>query len=56
LLSEEFDPRTRRLLGNLPQALSHIARVNFALKLKRQSRRSNARKARFDNVQEVTAR
>ncbi|HUZ75727.1 MAG TPA: glycoside hydrolase family 15 protein [Stellaceae bacterium] len=30
LLSEEYDPRARRLVGNFPQALSHIALVNTA--------------------------
>ena len=30
LLSEEYDPQTRRLLGNFPQAFSHIALVNTA--------------------------
>jgi GH15 family glucan-1,4-alpha-glucosidase len=33
LLSEEFDPRTHQLLGNFPQALSHLALVNTALNL-----------------------
>jgi GH15 family glucan-1,4-alpha-glucosidase len=33
LLSEEFDPRTGALLGNFPQALSHIALVNSAFNL-----------------------
>lgn len=28
LLSEEYDPRSARLLGNFPQAFSHIALVN----------------------------
>ncbi|HZY92147.1 MAG TPA: glycoside hydrolase family 15 protein [Thermoplasmata archaeon] len=33
LFSEEFDPRARRLLGNYPQGLSHIALLRAALAL-----------------------
>jgi GH15 family glucan-1,4-alpha-glucosidase len=33
LLAEEYDPGVRRLLGNFPQAVSHIALVNSALNL-----------------------
>jgi GH15 family glucan-1,4-alpha-glucosidase len=33
LLAEEYDPRARRMLGNFPQALSHVALVNTALNL-----------------------
>jgi GH15 family glucan-1,4-alpha-glucosidase len=33
LLSEEYDPRTRRLVGNFPQAFSHVALVNTAINL-----------------------
>jgi GH15 family glucan-1,4-alpha-glucosidase len=33
LLSEQYDPRDRRLIGNFPQALSHLALVNSASNL-----------------------
>jgi len=33
LLSEEYDPKNSRLLGNFPQALSHIALINSAFNL-----------------------
>jgi GH15 family glucan-1,4-alpha-glucosidase len=33
LLSEEYDPRARRLVGNFPQAFTHLALVNSALNL-----------------------
>jgi GH15 family glucan-1,4-alpha-glucosidase len=35
LLAEEYDPRSKRQLGNFPQAFSHIALVNTALNLTR---------------------
>jgi GH15 family glucan-1,4-alpha-glucosidase len=35
LLSEEYDPATRRLLGNFPQAFSHVGIVNTAFNLTR---------------------
>jgi GH15 family glucan-1,4-alpha-glucosidase len=35
LLAEEFDPRSRRQVGNFPQAFSHVALVNTALNLTR---------------------
>jgi len=34
LLSEEYDPRARHLVGNFPQAFSHLAIVNTALGLR----------------------
>jgi GH15 family glucan-1,4-alpha-glucosidase len=36
LLSEEFDPLTGRMLGNFPQAYSHVGLINSALNLSRQ--------------------
>jgi GH15 family glucan-1,4-alpha-glucosidase len=33
LLSEEYDPRGKRLLGNLPQAFSHVSLINTARNL-----------------------
>jgi GH15 family glucan-1,4-alpha-glucosidase len=33
LLAEEWDARSGRLMGNFPQALSHLALVNTALRL-----------------------
>jgi GH15 family glucan-1,4-alpha-glucosidase len=37
LLSEEYDPSAKRLLGNFPQAFSHVALINTALNLTRAS-------------------
>jgi GH15 family glucan-1,4-alpha-glucosidase len=33
LLSEEYDPDARRLVGNFPQAFTHVALVNTARNL-----------------------
>ncbi len=33
LLAEEYDPRAGRMLGNFPQAFSHVALVNSAINL-----------------------
>jgi GH15 family glucan-1,4-alpha-glucosidase len=37
LLAEEFDPATSRMLGNFPQAYSHVGLINCALNLSRQT-------------------
>jgi GH15 family glucan-1,4-alpha-glucosidase len=37
LLAEEFDPVTGRMLGNLPQAYSHVGLIHCALNLNQQS-------------------
>ena len=36
LLSEQYDPAARRLLGNFPQAMSHMSLINTARNLARQ--------------------
>ncbi len=38
LLSEEYDTDHKRLIGNFPQALTHIALINTAYMLTEQSR------------------
>jgi GH15 family glucan-1,4-alpha-glucosidase len=35
LLAEEYDPAARRMLGNFPQAFSHVGLINSALNLAR---------------------
>jgi len=57
LLSEEYDPRTGRLLGNFPQALSHIALINSAFNLSEAAKPAMQRSdKRMDNYgNETTA-
>ena len=43
LLSEEYDVPTGRLVGNFPQAFSHIALVNTAHNLARPSKPAEQR-------------
>ena len=43
LLSEEFDPVTGRMLGNFPQAYSHVGLINCALNLSREAGPAEAR-------------
>jgi GH15 family glucan-1,4-alpha-glucosidase len=37
LLAEEIDPQTGRMLGNFPQAFSHVGLINAALSLSRET-------------------
>lgn len=41
LLSEEYDPKHKRLVGNFPQAFSHIALVVAAFELEREDAQDN---------------
>ena len=45
LLSEEFDTRLERLIGNFPQAFSHVALVTTAHNLSRATKPSQQRAA-----------
>ena len=45
LLSEEYDPTRKRLIGNFPQAFSHIALVNSAHNLARAAKPAEQRAA-----------
>jgi GH15 family glucan-1,4-alpha-glucosidase len=44
LLSEEYDTRARRLVGNFPQAFTHLALVNCALALSKGDTYNGSRK------------
>jgi GH15 family glucan-1,4-alpha-glucosidase len=46
LLSEEYDTNARRLVGNFPQAFSHIALINTAHNLARATKPAEQRAAR----------
>ena len=46
LLSEEYDPDQRRLVGNFPQAFSHISLVNTAHNLSHSKKPSDQRSGR----------
>jgi GH15 family glucan-1,4-alpha-glucosidase len=50
LLSEEYDPHTKRLVGNFPQAFSHVALVNTALNLSAAHRPAEQRSHRIIHV------
>jgi GH15 family glucan-1,4-alpha-glucosidase len=43
LLAEEYDPASKELLGNFPQAFSHVALVNSAFNLTRASKPAEQR-------------
>jgi GH15 family glucan-1,4-alpha-glucosidase len=46
LLAEEYDPRERRLVGNFPQAFSHVGLINSAFNLAHHTRPAHDRAAR----------
>jgi len=56
LLAEEFDPRSGRMLGNFPQAYSHVGLINSALSLSRFTGPVEERAAPTPTAQENTKR
>jgi GH15 family glucan-1,4-alpha-glucosidase len=54
LLAEEYDPRSGRLLGNFPQAFSHVPLINTAMHLGEAG--PDPRCLRFENESEDQAR
>ncbi len=56
LLSEQYEPRTRRLVGNFPQAFSHLALVNAASNLAHHRKPAEQRsQARVDDKAKTPA-
>lgn len=49
LLAEEYDPRARRMLGNFPQAFSHVGLVNTAKNLSLEGGPAQARPEQCKN-------
>ena len=49
LLAEEYDPRTRRMVGNFPQAFSHVPLINTARNLSARGGPSHAREQTTDS-------
>ncbi len=56
LLSEEYDVEHKRLVGNFPQAFSHIALVNAAFDLEGQDGARQRAHRRHESVAEATTR
>jgi GH15 family glucan-1,4-alpha-glucosidase len=46
LYAEEYDPRARRMLGNFPQAFSHVALINSAINLMMREHKTSKRASR----------
>jgi GH15 family glucan-1,4-alpha-glucosidase len=56
LLSEEYDPRLKRLVGNFPQAFSHMALVNAAYDLTREEQSVEKRaQAEYESPEQAPA-
>ena len=56
LLAEEYDPRSKRQVGNFPQAFSHVALVNTALNLTRCEGPAEERSGEIDEATPCASR
>jgi GH15 family glucan-1,4-alpha-glucosidase len=50
LLAEEYDPRAKRMLGNFPQAFSHVALINTGLRLAQALREQPGKDVTFSSA------
>jgi GH15 family glucan-1,4-alpha-glucosidase len=55
LLAEEYDPRAKRMLGNFPQALTHMALVNTARLLSMPAHQAKSASAQGERPASATA-
>ena len=56
LFAEEYDPRRKRMLGNFPQALTHMALVNTARLLSMPEHEARIAAAKGDRPSAVASR
>jgi GH15 family glucan-1,4-alpha-glucosidase len=55
LLAEQYDPVSRRLVGNFPQAFSHVSLVNTAVRLDRAKAGADATSLGVEDLPEELA-
>src|SRR6202012_5549847 len=56
LYAEEYDPNEKRMLGNFPQAFSHVALINTALNLMQEESRENEKNQPRQKISQKASR